>query len=250
LRVIDLNHTSASKIIGKVDTLLLPIGTLEAHGPHCSVATDTIIPEKLVDEVDRLAKDRVLIAPAIPYGHTWRLKDRAGSLDISRKALSDYVFEVIKGFGESWKIKYALIVNGHGGNIEALHEAAERAEAMGIKTVVLSWWVGGFLDVLNKVVKDASGHAGEAETSLVMHAGEQYVDKNLIPAEAHDHSFKTVATLGDIFDPNATHAYYPQPYSGNPKAATLEKGRILNEMLAKEIVRVADELRSGNPLIG
>jgi len=249
LRVVDLNHTSASKTIGKVDTLLLPVGTLEAHGPHCSVATDTIIPQKLVEDVDRMAKDRVLIAPAIPYGHTWRLKDRAGSLDVSRKVLADYVFEVIKGFGESWKIKYVVIVNGHGGNIEALHEAAERAEVLGIRTVVLSWWVGGFLDVLHKVAKDAEGHAGEAETSLVMHAGEQYVDKSLIPAEAPAHSRKTVATLGDIFDSGSTHAFYPQPYSGNPRAATLEKGRVLNEMLAKEILRVADQLRSENALI-
>ena len=250
MRVVDLNNTTASKTIGKIETLLLPVGTLEAHGPHCSVATDTIIPEMLANEVDKMAKDIVLVGPSIPYGHTWRLKDRPGSLDISRKALADYVFEVIKGYGESWKIKYALIINGHGGNIDALHDAAERAADMGIRTVVLSWWVGGFLDVLKQVVEDPEGHAGEAETSLAMHAGERYVDKSLIPTKTYEHSNKTVATLGDIYDSESNHAAYPQPYSGKPTAATLEKGRILNEKLAKEILRVVDQLKSGKALIG
>jgi creatinine amidohydrolase len=249
MHVVDLNNTEASKTIGKIRTLLLPVGTLEAHGPHCSVATDTIIPEKLADEVDRMAKGRVLVGPSIHYGHTWRLKNWPGSLDISRKALADYVFEVIRGYGESWKIKYALIINGHGGNIDALHDAAERAAEIGIKTVVLSWWVGGFLDVLKQVVADPEGHAGEAETSLMMHAGERYVDKTLIPTKALDHSYKTVARLGDIYDSESNHAAYPQPYSGNPTAATLEKGKILNEKLAKEILRVVDQLESGNALV-
>jgi creatinine amidohydrolase/Fe(II)-dependent formamide hydrolase-like protein len=36
------------------------------------------------------------------------------------------VFKVLKGYGEDWKIKYAIIVNRHGGSIVALHDAAER----------------------------------------------------------------------------------------------------------------------------
>jgi len=66
-----------------------------------------------------------LVGPTIPYGHAWHLKDGAGLLNLSRRVLADYVFKVFKGYGEDRKIKYAIIMNGHGGNIDALHDAAE-----------------------------------------------------------------------------------------------------------------------------
>lgn len=244
-----MNSTRASQVIGKIDTLLIPVGTLEAHGPHCSVATDTIIPEKLVEEVDKIAGDRVLVGPTIPYGHTWRLKDRPGSLDVPRRVLADYAFEVIKGYGETWKIKYVLFVNGHGGNIEALHDAAERSADLGMKSVVLSWWVGGFRDAYKGIVEETEGHGGEAETSLLLYAGEKYVDKSLIPNQDHDFSYKTAAGIGDIYDPASDRAAFPKAYSGKPRAASLEKGKLLNERAVKVILQVIDAMRSGAPLI-
>jgi creatinine amidohydrolase len=42
----ELTSAGASRCVGKVDTVLIPVGTIEAHGPHCSVATDVLIPEK------------------------------------------------------------------------------------------------------------------------------------------------------------------------------------------------------------
>ena len=140
----EITSDRASKIIGKIDTLVLPVGTVEAHGPHCSVASDIIVPVRLAQEVEKLAGDRIYVAPIIPYGHTWHLKDFPGSHDISGEVLTEYVFQVLKGF-LSWKIKYAIIINGHGGNDEALALAAEKAASLGIKTVVLDWWSGPFL---------------------------------------------------------------------------------------------------------
>ena len=245
MRVIDLNSTRASEVIGKIDTLLLPVGTIEAHGPHCSVATDALIAEKMADEVERLAGDRVLVGPMIPYGHTWRLKGHAGALDVCGKVLADYLFEVIKGYGETWKIKYVVVVNGHGGNTDALHEAAERAANLGIRTVILSWWTGGFAEKLKEVVPDPGGHAGEAETSLILNVGEKYVEKSLIPREDCNFSFPTAATLGDIYDPTVNRAAFPRAYNGRPRAASAEKGKLLNEKSARLILEVIDAMKSG-----
>ena len=72
---------------------------------------------------------------------------------------------------------------GTGGNIEPLHEAAEKASELGIKTVVLLWCFAH--DALKDITADVDGHAGEAETSLIWYYGEKYVDRGIIPKQAH-----------------------------------------------------------------
>jgi creatinine amidohydrolase len=249
MRIEELTSSKASQIMGKIDTLLIPVGTVEAHGPHCSVLSDVLIPQKLAEEVDEIVGDRILVGPTIPYGHTWELRDYPGSHTVPPKALSDYVFEVIKGF-RSWKIRYVVLLNGHGavgggagGNIEPLHDAAERASELGIKTVVLSWWAPH--EAFRGVVEDAEGHAGEGETSLLWYCGEKYVDKSLIPKQKHEFGSKTAVMLSDIFDPELNRATLPKAYSGNPFAASSEKGRLLNERVVKAIVEVINAMRSG-----
>jgi creatinine amidohydrolase len=201
------------------------------------------------EEVERMAPNRVLLGPLIPYGHTWHLKTHPGSHDVSGKVLGEYVFEVIKGFGESWKIKYAVIVNGHGGNIDALHEAAERASDLGIKTVVLSWWTGGFLQSFKEVVQDVEGHAGEAETSLLLNVEEKYVDNALVPREDHNFSLATAASFIDIYDRAANRAAFPRAFSGRPRDASTDKGRRLNQKAAEVILQVIDAMESGKLVV-
>lgn len=250
MRIDELTSRKASQLIGKIDTLIIPVGTIEAHGPHCSVMSDTLITQKLAERVDQLAGDRVFIAPAIPYGHTWELQDQPGSHLIPRRALTDYVLEVIKGF-QRWKIKHVILLNGHGsvgfgtgGNIEPLHEAAERATELGIKTIVLLWCFAP--EAIKRITKDVDGHAGEAETSMVWFVGGKYVDKDAIPrAEQQLYSTQTPAQLSDIFDSELNKAVWPHAYWGKPSDASPEKGRQILELLAKQLVEIIDVMRAG-----
>lgn len=241
----DITSDRASKLIGTIDTLVLPVGTLEAHGPHNSVAADIIVPVRMAQEVNKLASDRVWVAPIIPYGHTWHLKDYPGSHDIPGEVLSEYVFQVLKGFYESWKVKYAVILNGHGGNDEALTLAAEKAASMGLKTVVLDWWSGPFLAALEKIIPDIDGHGGEGETSLVWNVGDKYVDATIIPKEDHLRPpVVSIAGFGSIYDPSYTKSMMPRAYRGRPSRASAEKGRRLNEEGARLVVDLIDKLRT------
>jgi creatinine amidohydrolase len=242
----DITSDKASKIIGKIDTLILPVGTVEAHGPHCSVASDIIVPVRMAAEIDKLAGDRVYIAPIIPYGHTWHLKDFPGSHDIPGAILTEYVFEVLKGFQSAWKVKYAIVLNGHGGNDNALALAAERAATIGLKTIVLDWWSGAFLEALNKVVPDLDGHGGEGETSLVWNVGEKYVDASIIPKEDHLRPEGTsIVEFSSVFDPDFTAVMLPNAYAGRPSRASREKGRRMNEESARVVVDLIDKFRAG-----
>src|SRR5579862_9422226 len=239
----DITSDKMAKIIGKIDTLVLPVGTVEAHGPHCSIASDVIVPVRLVQEVEKLAGDRVYIAPIIPYGHTWHLKDFPGSHDVPAEVFSEYVFQVLKGF-LTWKIRYVIIINGHGGNDEALALAAEKAATAGMKTIVLDWWSGAFYDALKEIAPDSGGHAGEMETSLVWNVGEKYVDASIIPKEDNLPPATSIAAFSNIYDPEITRAHFPRAYVGRPARASAEKGRLLNERAAHLIVELIDDFRA------
>ena len=177
------------------------------------------------------------------------LREYPGSHTVSGKALADYVFEVIKGF-QTWKIKNVILLNGHsavgggaGGNIEPLHDAAERASQLGIRTIVLSWWAPH--KAFKGVVEDVEGHAGETETSLLWYLGDSYVDKSLIPKQRHDFSMKTAAEASDVFDPELGKRLWPMAFSGNPSAASKEKGKVINELVVKAVVEVIDAMKAG-----
>ncbi len=242
----DITSDKASKLIGTIDTLILPVGTVEAHGPHCSVAADIIVPVKMAQEIEKLAGDRVLVAPIIPYGHTWHLKDFPGSHDIPGEILSEYVFQVLKGFYLSWKIKYAILLNGHGGNDHALALAGEKAASLGLKTILLDWWSGPFMEALNKVVPDFDGHGGEGETSLVWNCGEKYVDASIIPKEDHLRpKSDSIAASSNVFDSGYAKAVIPRAYIGRPSRASAEKGKRLNEEGARLVVELVDRVRAG-----
>jgi creatinine amidohydrolase len=243
----EMTSSKASQLIGKIDTVLLPVGTLEAHGPHLSVASDVVIPARVAQEVERLAGDRVFVAPVIPYGHNFHLMHAPGTHDVPSQIFSDYVYHVLRGFA-AWKIKYAVILNGHGGNTDALRLAAERASDAGLKTVVLNWWGSGFVERFKGVVQDIDGHAGESETSLLWFAGDRYVDRTLIPKVPNPIDFskgRTSAGYIDAYDPDLNRKVFPKAYSGNPAAGSKEKGARLNEILAEGLVEVIDALRNG-----
>jgi len=243
-----LTSDQASRLIGKIDTIIIPVGTIEPHGPHCSVLCDAIIPQRLAEEVDKIAGDRIFVGPCIPYGHTWELRDLPGAHYVPREAFTNYVFEVIKGF-QKWGIKYVILLNGHGsvgfgsgGNIEPLHAAAQRATELGIKTLVLLWCFD--TEALKGITGDVDGHAGEAETSILWYYGDEYLDRKIIPGEHGYYSAKTAVTLNDAFDQKLNPTIWPRAYWGTPNKASPEKGKQLSEKLARCLVEAIDALRS------
>ena len=110
--------------MGKVSTAILPTGTVEAHGFHCPLGTDNIAPAELARRLERRHPDELLVAPAVPFGHSWDLEEWPGTLSIPAAALENYVAEV--GLAMSrWGIRHLILVNGHGGNNGALGHAGE-----------------------------------------------------------------------------------------------------------------------------
>ena len=138
---------------------MVPVGSVEQHGPHLPLDTDTRIATAVATEV---AARRYLLAPPVCYGASGEHQGFVGTISIGTAALTTLLIE----YGRSactWASRL-VFVNGHGGNLEALRAAAGLLRAEGRD---VTWW--------NCSVAGADAHAGHTETSLLLHLSPEVV---------------------------------------------------------------------------
>jgi len=154
----------AELIPRRMNTALLPVGTLEAHGVT-SLGTDNEIPLRLSDAIaERL---NAVVAPVIPYGVTAHLGALPGGTHIPAPAFTEYVAAVIGALARQG-LQNIVVMNGHGGNTEALREASRRAhEETGVFVAVFNWWIE-MRPQVEKALGAPGGHAGVDETAAML----------------------------------------------------------------------------------
>ena len=181
----------------KIDTVILPTGTLEPHGVinnGADITAPIAIARAIAGDVN------AMIAPAIPYGMTGSMDAYPGAFSISEEAYRPYVREILRGLAKSG-FKTIVIVNGHGGpQTSVLNSvAAEVGAEKKIRTLVVNWWTYAS-DVTQGVFGQDGGHAALNETAFI-----QAIDKSLVHPELYKDEMVT---------PNAapgTYSAYPSP---------------------------------------
>jgi creatinine amidohydrolase len=152
---------SKAREIGDNVIAVLPLGSLEEHGPIGPLGTDYIIPEKMAALVEVKMPDKVLVLPTMPYGVTPALASFPGSVDIGYEALC----RVLKGCVDAvlrCGVNRLLFLNGHGGNMAAIDTAALYLYHRGGQAAEIDWWV--LCGQLNE--KWLCGHGGGIETAV------------------------------------------------------------------------------------
>ncbi len=211
-------------VMGKVSTAILPTGTVEAHGFHCPLGTDNIAPAELARRLEHRHPDELLVAPAVPFGHSWDLEEWPGTLSIPAAVLENYVAEVGLAMGR-WGIRQLIVVNGHGGNSGALGHAAERLADAGMRVVISNWWLDYSQDILT--VTAGQGHAGEDETSVMLALAADAVEMAHAGVNPYRPKFR-------FKDQVARKTVLRHALTGDGRSGTREKGeRILDLVEAR-----------------
>jgi creatinine amidohydrolase len=183
----------------KIQTVLLPLGTLEPHGVTANGA-DILAPLALA----RAIAERVnaMIAPPVPYGFTGILDAYPGSFTIPEEAYSAYVRAVIRGLARN-QFRNLILLNGHGGGQTAILNtlAQEVGRETGARILVVNWW-SYCSDVTHEVFGEDGGHAGDNETAYMM-----AIDPALVQKERYQPDMATA-----LPQPN-TWSAYPFPSS-------------------------------------
>jgi mycofactocin precursor peptide peptidase len=201
--------------------VVVPLGSVEQHGPHLPLGTDTAVAGAVAEAAaDRLAG--AVLAPALTYGASGEHEDFPGTISIGTEALTGLLVE----YGRSacrWAGR-VLIVNGHGGNLDALRAAGTvlRSEARDV-----AWFPCA--------VPDGDAHAGRTETSLMLHVEPERVRTTL--AQAGETA--PIATLLPRLRADGVRAVSPNGVLGDPAGATADEGAQLLDDLVERLVRAA-----------
>jgi creatinine amidohydrolase len=102
---------------------ILPVGSVEAHGPHLPLTTDSIIAEAIAREVGKRLDAFVL--PVFHYGTLWSLKDFPGSTWIERDTLTRAIYE-IGAVLATHGFKMFVVINAHIGNTDSIKEGLRK----------------------------------------------------------------------------------------------------------------------------
>lgn len=168
----------------KIDTVLLPTGTLEPHGVTANGA-DNIAPRaiafEIADDVD------AMVAPTLPYGITGSMSNYPGAFQITEEVYRPFIKQVIEGLADNG-FRNIVIINGHGGPQTAVLQsvAAEVAnEHRGTRTLVINWWSYAS-DITKDVFGEDGGHAGLNENAFM-----QAIDPELVHPERYSKDMAT-----------------------------------------------------------
>ena len=158
----------AAEALAAARVAILPVGAYEQHGPHLTLDTDTAIADALARRLaEDLGADAVL-CPPLGYGLSEHHLAFAGTLTLRPATFLAVVEDVLESLQHAG-LRRVLVVNGHGGNIDALRLAARTARRdRGMLVASLMWAVLAADEVAAHAVSDAYGHACETETSVAL----------------------------------------------------------------------------------
>jgi creatinine amidohydrolase len=170
----DLTYPEADKAL-KGSTCLLPVGALEAHGPHLPLSTDTVLAEEVARRAGEKLKEwkpTAVVLPALAVTPAKFASAFAGTVGISEGTAAAYVCEVAKSLEKHGAAKL-ILVSPHvdPANLKALHAAVEAMKsAPKIKVIFPDITKKPWVDRLPDEFKRGGAHAGNFETSMMMAA--------------------------------------------------------------------------------
>lgn len=217
--------------------LVVALGSCEQHGPHLPLDTDTRIAEHLCEalvERDAAAGIGLLRGPTVAVGASGEHADFPGTLSIGTAALEAVIVELVRSAlpdrasGRPSPFAGVILVNGHGGNVEATGRAAALLAAEGRD--VLVW---------HPRIRGGDSHAGRTETSLLLHLEPGSVRLDRLEAG----STARWREIGDAVMAGGLAAVTPNGVLGDPTAADGDEGSVLFERLVLDLCTVVDAWR-------
>jgi creatinine amidohydrolase len=224
---------------------LLPVGSVEPHGPHLPLQTDTLISEGAILRACARLSERVqpVVAPAVPYGVTHYARGFAGAVSVPQAVLTAYLRAVVEGLlGEG--LAHVCIVNNH---LEPEHDQAVRAALEGLprgRASVACPLTRRWARTLGDEFKRGECHAGRYETSLLLACAPGQVDGDAARAlpEVPVSLSKKISEGVVTFTGMGLH----RAYAGAPAQASAEEGEALLEKLAEMIATEISESMDSN----
>lgn len=217
---------------------VLPWGATEAHNLHLPHGTDVIEATSLAERAAELAHEagaRVIVLPTIPFGNNEQQLDQVATISFRTSTASAILTDVARSLSLQG-IDRLVILNGHGGN-EFKPLVRDIQKQFGMLLVVINFFQVR-ADALAEIFDDAGDHAGEMETSLILHLRPQWVAMGQAgKGERVPFAIEGLNQAG-VWTPRPWAASHPDTGSGDPAHASAEKGQRYFKTVSQAIADV------------
>ena len=241
----ELTWPDAAKRLKEVNVALLPVGSVEQHGPHLPLDTDAFDAEYLARRVAAACSDpKPFVLPLVAYGVSYHHEEFQGTISISNDTLARLVYEI--GISVSRNgIKKLIIINGHGGNSPALNHAAQMINRDSHIFVCVDTGETSDVDIYNLVDTPNDVHAGEIETSATLAVRPHLVKMDQAPKSVPEFSSRYLdftSKRGVLWYAH-TRKISNTGVMGDPTKASAEKGQKIWEIMIAHLVEFVEDLK-------
>ncbi len=237
------------EVLDRNSPIFLPIAATEQHGSHLPLATDRLIGEHFLEELNKKLSDHILILPPIAVACSEHHLGFAGTLSQKHEVFMSQVVGVMDSVFHHG-FKNLILFNSHGGN-QAIGQVILESQGHRFpdrNIFLVTWWklAGKEFGEITTTPFGGTGHAGEFETSLMLHIAPELVDDSRITRGGNQpgHSWAE----GDMLNaPKISHYrsmkdMTPNGIYGDPTAATAEKGAKISHVVVGKLASMVDDL--------
>ncbi|MFZ0627952.1 MAG: creatininase family protein [Nitrososphaeraceae archaeon] len=210
--------------------IIIPLGSMEQHGPHLPISTDTIIAEYLANQLTKKISSYVL--PGIPYGVSFEHRPFF-NISISNDVLSELLSQVCISLGENG-FNQIIILNGHRGNMGVLQYIPQIVERNNPKVNVfgINYW---------HLIEREFDHGGFVETSLMLAIEPKLVQMQMAK-RGYLNKKRLNSTYTTFLSNTSSFKITRNGVLGDPRKATKEEGKKIISITMKNLVRTLKEL--------
>lgn len=231
----------------KPNLALLPWGATEAHNQHLPYGTDAIEAERFAIRSAELASARgarVIVLPTIPFGNNAQQQDQVAAIHLSTGTALALLRDVATSLKRQG-IERLLILNSHGGN-DFKPLVRDLILETGIFIAVANFWQM-CSEMQRELLADPGDHAGQLETSLLLHWCPEAVQMNLAgKGKRKPFAVRSLDQKG-VWTPRPWTQIHPDLGAGDPHGASAGKGKqafdAISEALAKLILDLSKAKR-------
>lgn len=222
---------------------MLPIASIEQHGPHMSVGTDDLIIEYVLRRLtgDTRVEPEIYVLPPIHYGLSPEHMTLSGTITLSSKTIIGIIDDILSSLKQhGWK--RLIILNSHGGNKPFLHGLAQEwKRKYGLEIYLV--------ETLHRIYDGYAASVMDTPPSLEVHAGEDETSQMLyeFPHTVHMEELEKgfsgeVDRLPVRRDSWFTSEVNPSGIVGAAHLATKEKGEKLTAFVCQSVIEQLNSL--------
>ncbi len=169
----NMKFSEVQEYLENKKSIILPFGSMEQHGPHLPLGTDTILAAHIANEAGK--RTNTIVAPALSVGFSPGLHTKfPGTISIGAQTYISFVLDVFESVIGSG-FRDLLVITGHGMNIHPLKTAMlDYLNNHNARAIVLGYWE---LEDVAKYVEEGDGvHCTILETSMMLYLSPDLVE--------------------------------------------------------------------------